>query len=67
MLLYLTSALALAGREAEARAAFADTNRLLPNFTIARWKATAYSDDPIFLAGRQRCYDVLGKLGMPER
>lgn len=65
--LYLTCAYGLAGRELEARAAFADTNRLLPNFTIAKWKENALSDDPAIVVGRERCYDVVRKLGMPER
>jgi adenylate cyclase len=65
--LYLTCAYGLAGREVEARAAFADTNRLLPNFTIAKWKDNANSDNPTIIAGRERCYGVLRKLGMPEQ
>jgi hypothetical protein len=63
----LTCAYGLAGRETEAHAAFASTNRLLPNFTIAKYKANALSDDPTYLAGRERCYGVLRKLGMPEQ
>jgi tetratricopeptide (TPR) repeat protein len=65
--LNLTCVYGLAGREQEARAAFADTDRLLPNFTIAKWKENSFSDDPIYLAGRERCYDVVRKLGMPEQ
>jgi len=65
--LYLACAYGLAGRETEARAAFADTNRLLPNFTIAKWKENAPSDNPTWLAGRERCYDVVRQLGLPEQ
>ena len=65
--LNLTCAYGLAGRETDARAAFADTNRQLPNFTIAKWKENALSDDPIYLAGRERCYGALRQLGMPEQ
>jgi class 3 adenylate cyclase/TolB-like protein len=64
--LYLTCAYSLAGRDADASAAYADTNRLLPNFTIAKWRDNATSDDPAYLASRELCYDALRKLGMPE-
>jgi adenylate cyclase len=65
--LYLTCAYGLAGREMESRTAFADTNRLLPNFTIAKWKQFEFSDNPAWLAGRERCYGALRNLGMPEQ
>jgi tetratricopeptide (TPR) repeat protein len=65
--LYLTCAYGLSGREMEARTAFADTNRWLPNFTIAKWKQLEFSDNPAWLAGRERCYAALRKLGMPEQ
>jgi adenylate cyclase len=65
--IYLTCAYGLAGREMESRSAFADTNRLLPNFTIAKWKQSELSDNPAWLDGRERCYGALRKLGMPEQ
>jgi Flp pilus assembly protein TadD len=65
--LYLTCAYSLAGREADARAAYTDTNRLLPNFTIAKWRDNAQSDESAYLAARERCYAALRKLGMPEQ
>jgi adenylate cyclase len=65
--LNLTYAYGLAGQESEARAAFADTNRLLPNFTIAKLKANAFSDNPAYLVKREHYFDVLRKLGMPEQ
>jgi TolB-like protein/class 3 adenylate cyclase len=65
--LYLACAYGLAGRQAEARAALAESNRLLPNFTIAKWKANANSDDPAYLAGRERFYQVARELGMLEK
>jgi TolB-like protein/class 3 adenylate cyclase/Tfp pilus assembly protein PilF len=65
--IYLPCAYGLAGREMEARSAFADTNRLLPDFTIAKWKQNELSDNPTWLVGRERCYGALRKLGMPEQ
>jgi Flp pilus assembly protein TadD len=64
--LYLTCAYSLAGRDAEARTAFIDANRLLPKFTIAKWRENAQSDDPTYLAARETCFDALRKQGMPE-
>jgi hypothetical protein len=64
--LYVACACGLAGRAEEARAALAESNRLLPNFTIAKWRENAESDHPDFLAARERWYEVLRKLGMPE-
>ncbi len=64
--LHLACAYGLAGRESEARVAFAAANRLLPNFTIAKWKENSRSDDASYVAYRERCSDVFRRLGMPE-
>jgi adenylate cyclase len=64
--LYLACAFGMSGRTKDALPAFADANRLLPGFTIAKWKANINSTDPNYLAWRERCYDVARGFGMPE-
>jgi hypothetical protein len=34
--------------------------------TIAAWKEMAYSNNPTYLASRERIHDGLRKAGMPE-
>jgi hypothetical protein len=34
--------------------------------TIAGWRAMAYSDNPVYLAFRERIHEGLRKAGMPE-
>ena len=36
-------------------------------FTIRRYRANAVSDNPIFLAGRERGYEGMRMAGVPER
>jgi adenylate cyclase len=65
---YLAAALALTGQEAEARETL-KAYLALPGTktrTIARWRAMAYSDNPIYLAFRERIHEGLRKAGMPE-
>ncbi len=45
-----------------AKAGFA----LDPSFTIRRFRAGTATDDPIYLAGRERSYEGLRKAGVPE-
>jgi adenylate cyclase len=65
---YLAAMLALTGQKAEAH----ETLRqylLLPGAkarTISPWRAMAYSDNPIYLAFRERIYEGLRKAGMRE-
>jgi tetratricopeptide (TPR) repeat protein len=56
---YLAAALARLGRLGEARAGL----ELNPGFTIARFRSSALSDHPAYLAGRERVYDGLRKGG----
>ena len=37
-----------------------------PGFTIRRYRANAVSDNPIFLAGRERTYEGMRMAGVPE-
>jgi len=48
----LAGALALKGLSAEAAEVCAAARRLLPNFTIAKFRAEAVSDNPVYLAPR---------------
>ena len=37
-----------------------------PHFTIRRYRADAPSDNPVFLAGRERVYEMMRVVGVPE-
>ncbi len=62
----LAAALAQLGRMSEARTATEAGLALDPTFTIRRFRAGAASDNPIWLAQRERVYDGLRKAGVPE-
>jgi TolB-like protein/Tfp pilus assembly protein PilF len=65
---YLAAALALTGQEAEARQVLRQYLSLpgAKTRTIAAWRAMAYSDNPIYLAFRDRIHEGLRQAGMPE-
>jgi tetratricopeptide (TPR) repeat protein len=63
---WLAAALGNLGRLEEARAAVDAGLALNPNFTIARYRVGAPSDDPTFLAQRERTYEGMRKAGVPE-
>ena len=63
---YLAAALAGLGRLDEARVAAKEGLSIDPTFTIRRYRADAPSDNPVFLAGRQRIYEMMRKVGVPE-
>ena len=64
---HLASALALLGELDEARAAVQAGLALDPGFTIRRLRAaSAWSDNPTFLAGRERQCEGLRLDGVPE-
>jgi adenylate cyclase len=63
----LASAYAWTGRDAEARAAVADLRRLMPGYTVDRWRHEGWSDNPVFLEQYQRIIAGLQKAGLPER
>jgi tetratricopeptide (TPR) repeat protein len=54
------------GRMEEARDALRAGLELNPNFTITRFRSQTFSDNPVYLAGRERMYDGLRKAGVPE-
>jgi len=62
----LAAALAHLGRIDEARAAASAGLALEPGFTIGRLRAGARSDNPTYLAGRDRIYEGMHKAGVPE-
>ena len=62
----LAAALAHLGRLDEAEAAVRAGLALNPEFNMRRYRAGAASDNPIFLAQRERVVDGLRKAGVPE-
>lgn len=58
--------MALAGLLAEAAEVCAVARRLAPNFTIAKFRAEAVSDNPVYLAVREHFCEGLGLAGVPE-
>ena len=60
--------LALTGQEAEARDVLGRyfLIRGTKTRTIAQLRALAYSDNPAYLASRERWYEGLRRAGMPE-
>jgi adenylate cyclase len=64
---FLASALALAGRDADAQSEMREFLGLNPGFTLARFKAREPSRDAMFLAQRQRIYEGARKAGLPEQ
>jgi tetratricopeptide (TPR) repeat protein len=62
----LAAALAHLGRLEEAREAVRVGLELNPRFTIARFRSFAPSDNPAYLAGRERTYEGMRNAGVPE-
>jgi tetratricopeptide (TPR) repeat protein len=62
----LISAYGWKGRKEDARAAIAELNKLMPNYTVTRWAHEGFSDNPVFLAQYQRIIEGLRKAGLPE-
>ncbi|HXL13183.1 MAG TPA: adenylate/guanylate cyclase domain-containing protein [Bradyrhizobium sp.] len=62
----LAAALGLQGSMDEARKAAAAALALNPGFTIHRYRTAAPSDNPEFLAGRERQYIGMRLAGVPE-
>ena len=62
----LAIALALLGRLDEARAAAQAGLALDPSFTIRRFRLGVASDNPTYLAKRERFYEGMRIAGVPE-
>jgi TolB-like protein len=63
---YLAAALALLGSLEQARAAARAGLAINPGFTIRRYRVGATSDNPIYLAARERHYEGMRLAGVPE-
>jgi len=62
----LAGALALLGSLDEARTAALAGLALNPNYTIRRQRDTKFSDNPAYLAARERHFEGLRLAGVPE-
>ncbi|WP_394566247.1 hypothetical protein [Bradyrhizobium sp. 31Argb] len=62
----LGAALALLGSLDHARAAAKAGLRLVPSFTIRIYRDGAYTDNPTYLAQRERIYEGMRLAGVPE-
>ena len=58
--------LASLGRIEDAREAVRAGRELNPSFTVARLRSMTFSDNPVYLAGRERVYEGLRLAGVPE-
>jgi TolB-like protein/class 3 adenylate cyclase len=63
---FISAPLAQLGRLNEATEAVAVGLSLNPTFSIRRVQSNVFSDDPTYLAHRERLYDGLRKAGVPE-
>ena len=63
---WLAAALAQLGRLDEARQAGKPGFALAPGFTIARYRAGVQSDNPTYLAQRERIIEGMRKAGVPD-
>ena len=63
---YLAAALALLGEPDQARAAAKAGSALNPGFTVHTYRSSAVSDNPTYLAGRERVLEGLCLAGVPE-
>ena len=62
----LISAYGWKGQKDDARAAVAELNKLVPNYTVKKWANEDYSSNPVFVAQYQRIVEGLRKAGLPE-
>jgi tetratricopeptide (TPR) repeat protein len=63
---FLAAALALLGSLDQARAAARAGLAINPGFTVSRFRNAAFSDDPGYLAFRERLYHGMRMAGVPE-
>ena len=63
---HLAAALALLGSLDEARVAAQAGLVLNPSFTLRRYRGSAKSNNPAYLAGRERVYEGMRMAGVPE-
>jgi TolB-like protein/DNA-binding SARP family transcriptional activator/Flp pilus assembly protein TadD len=63
---FLAGALALLGRLEQARCAVREAMAFHPDFTVSRFRAGAASDNPRYLAARERLCDGMRKAGVAQ-
>jgi hypothetical protein len=63
---FLAAALAIVNRHDDARNSARAGLVLDPGFTIARFRASAASDNPTYLARREHIYEGMRQAGIPE-
>ena len=63
---HLATALARLGRQSEAESEVKAGLAMAPNFTLARFRAGAESDNPVYLAQREGVIEGMRKAGVPE-
>jgi TolB-like protein/class 3 adenylate cyclase/tetratricopeptide (TPR) repeat protein len=63
---YQAAAFAHQGKLADAQKEIEAGLALDPTFTLRRFRQSAYSDNPLYLAQRERLYEGLQKAGLPE-
>ncbi|HEY1864283.1 MAG TPA: adenylate/guanylate cyclase domain-containing protein [Roseiarcus sp.] len=65
---HILLAVALAGleRPEEGRLEAREALSIDPTFTVRRYRADVPSDNPVFLAGRRRVYELMQRVGIPE-
>ena len=63
---FISAPLAQLGRLSEAAEAVRAGFALNPTFTIGRVRTNVFSDNPTYLAHRERLYDGLRKAGVPD-
>jgi TolB-like protein/Tfp pilus assembly protein PilF len=63
---YLAATLAETGRRRDAATARETGQRVAPNFSIAKYRSEAPSDDPVYLAQREPIVQAMRKAGVPD-
>ncbi|HME86208.1 MAG TPA: adenylate cyclase, partial [Roseiarcus sp.] len=63
---YNAAALSLIGRQGEAEAEIKFGLEMAPGFTIRRFRDGAESDNPVYVAQRERITEGMRKAGAPE-
>ncbi len=63
---YNAAALTRLGRNDEAKAEIRSGLEIMPEFTLAHYRQSAESDNPIYLGQRERVAESLGLAGVPE-
>ena len=63
----LVAAYGWTGQKSEAEAALVELDKLMPNYTVDRWRNEGWSDNPVFLVEYQHIIEGLQKAGMREK